>query len=79
VERRACSWRHGSPHLKKAIAGTYDHADFEQYHRRYLAEAQCRVNRRLDLASVVGRLAHAGVRTAPCPEHCLRLAGVEGG
>jgi hypothetical protein len=31
---------------------------------------------RFDLASLVGRLAHVCVRTAPCPERWLRLAEV---
>jgi hypothetical protein len=61
---------------KTAIAGTYHHFDFDKYRHRYLAEAQYRVNRRFDLASLVGRLAHTCVRTAPCPERWLRLAQV---
>jgi transposase-like protein len=60
--------------LKTAITGTYHHVDFAKYRHRYLAEAQYRVNRRFDLASLVGRLAHTCVRTAPCPERWLRLA-----
>jgi len=64
--------------VKTAIAGTYHHFDFDKYRHRYLAEAQYRVNRRFDLASLVGRLAHTCVRTGPCPERWLRLAEVEG-
>jgi transposase-like protein len=64
--------------LKTAIRGTYHHFDFDKYRRRYLGEAQYRVNRRFDLASLVGRLAHACVRTDPCPEKWLRLAEVRG-
>jgi hypothetical protein len=63
--------------LKTAIGVTYHHFDFDKYRHRYLAEAQYRVNRRFDLASLVGRLAHTCVRTAPCPERRLRLAVVE--
>jgi hypothetical protein len=59
---------------KTAITGTYHHFNFDKYRHRYLAEAQYRVNRRFDLASLVGRLAHSCVRTPPCPEHWLRLA-----
>jgi len=59
---------------KTAITGTYHHFNFDKYRHRYLAEAQYRVNRRFDLASLVGRLAHACVGTAPCPERWLRLA-----
>jgi transposase-like protein len=59
---------------KTAIAGTYHRFDFDKYRHRYLAEAQYRVNRRFDLASLVGRLVHACVRTHPCPEKWLREA-----
>ena len=62
---------------KSAITGTYHYFDFDKYRRRYLAEVQYRVNRRFDLASLVGRLAHACVRTAPCSERWLRLAHIE--
>jgi transposase-like protein len=58
---------------KTAITGTYHHFDFDKYRHRYLAEVQYRVNRRFDLASLVGRLAHTCVHTAPCPERSLRL------
>jgi transposase-like protein len=61
---------------KTAITGTYHHFDFHKYRHRYLAEVQYRVNRRFDLASLVGRLAHTCVRTAPCPERWLRTAEV---
>lgn len=61
---------------KTAISGTYHHFDFDKYRHRYLAEVQYRVNRRFDLASLVGRLAYTCVRTAPCPERWLRLAQV---
>jgi len=61
---------------KTAITGTYHHFDFDKYRHRYLAEVQYRVNRRFDLASLVGRLAHTCVRTAPCPERWLRMAEV---
>jgi transposase-like protein len=63
---------------KTAITGTYHHFDFAKYRHRYLAEAQYRVNRRFDLASLVGRLAHTCVRTGPCPERWLRLADTGG-
>jgi hypothetical protein len=57
---------------KTAITGTYRHFKFDKYRHRYLAEAQCRVNRRFDLGSLVVRLVHTCVRTAPCPERSLR-------
>ncbi len=62
---------------KTAITGTYHHFDFDKYRHRYLAEAQYRVNRRFDLASLVGRLVHACANTTPCPERWLRLAETE--
>jgi len=65
--------------LKTAIRGTYHHFDWHKYARRYLAEAQYRVNRRFDLASLVPRLLHTCARTAPCPERWLRLAAVRTG
>lgn len=60
--------------LKTAIRGTYHHFKFGKYTRRYLAEAQYRVNHRYDLSSLVGRLVHSCARTAPSPEHWLRQA-----
>ena len=63
---------------KTAIRGTCHHFDFAKYRRRYLAQAQYRINRRFDLASLVGRLIWASARTAPCPERWLRLAEVRG-
>lgn len=59
---------------KTAITGTYHHFNFDKYRHRYLAEAQYRVNRRFDLASLVGRLVHTCARTQPCPEMWLRQA-----
>ena len=65
---------HSVPVRDHPIAGRRrHHFDFANYRHRYLAEAQDRVNRRFDLASLVGRLAHTCVRTAPCPKHWLRL------
>ena len=64
---------------KTAITGTYHHFDFGKYRHRYLAEVQYRVNRRFDLASLVGRLVHTCARTAPCPENWLRLADTGAG
>ena len=59
--------------LKTPIRGTYHHFDFEKYGRRYLAEAQYRVNRRFELHTLVDRLLGTCARTAPCPERWLRL------
>ena len=60
--------------LKTAIRGTYHHFAFDKYTRRYLAEAQYRVNRRFALRSLVGRLLHTCAHTSPCPENWLRQA-----
>jgi ribosomal protein L37AE/L43A len=62
--------------LKTAIAGTYHAFDFAKYAYRYLAEVQYRFNRRFDLRSILGRLVHAAVATAPWPERKIRLAEV---
>jgi ribosomal protein L37AE/L43A len=62
--------------VKTAIRGTYHHFDFAKYRRRYLAQTQYRINRRFDLASLVGRMVWASARTAPCPERWLRLAEI---
>jgi hypothetical protein len=62
---------------KTATTGTYHRFDFAKYGHRYRAEAQYRVNHRFNLASLVGRLVHTCVRTAPCPENWRRLAEVE--
>lgn len=65
--------------LKTAIRGTYHHFKFRKYNRRYLAEAQYRINRRFELPSLVGRLLHTCARTAPSPERWLRQAVVRTG
>jgi hypothetical protein len=59
--------------LKTAIRGTCHHFDFEKYGKRYLAEAQYRVNRRFELHTLVDRLLGTCAPTAPCPERWLRL------
>jgi hypothetical protein len=65
--------------LKTAIRGTYHHFKFRKYPRRYLAEAQYRVNRRFALRSLVGRLVYTCANTAPCPEVWLRLGVARAG
>ena len=65
--------------LKPAIQGTYHHFKFRKHSRRYLAEAQYRVNRRFDLHSLVGRLVYTCANTAPCPEIWLRLSVARAG
>ncbi len=56
--------------VKAAITGTYrrvssDHAD------RYLGSFAWRFNRRFQLTSLIPRLVHSAVRTAPLPYHQL--------
>jgi hypothetical protein len=68
-----------SANLKTAIRGTYHHFNLPKYSRRYLAEAQCRVNRRFDLRSLVRRLVYTCANTAPCPETWLRLGVARAG
>ncbi len=60
--------------LKTSLDGAYHGFNCAKYGRRYLAEFQYRFNRRFDLASIFGRLVHAGARTGPRPERWLRLA-----
>ncbi len=62
--------------FKTAIRGTYHHFNFAKYRARYLAEAQYRLNRRFDLASMVERLLRACVLASPSPEAWLRRGEV---
>lgn len=62
--------------LKTAIAGTYHSFDFAKYGYRYLAEVQYRLNRRFDMRAILGRLLHALLAAAPCPERRIRAAEV---
>ena len=61
--------------IKAAIVGTY-RAIHEKHVPRYLAEFECRFNRRYDLAARMPQLAWAGVRTTPMPYRLLKLADV---
>jgi transposase-like protein len=62
--------------VKTAIRGTYHHFNFAKYCGRYLAEAQYRLNRRFDLATMVDRLLGDCVVTPPSPEAWLRKGQV---
>jgi hypothetical protein len=62
--------------LKTAMRGTYHHFNFAKYRARYLAEAQYRLNRRFDLASIVERVLGACVLAPPSPEAWLRRGEV---
>ena len=53
--------------LKNALCGTYHAFDFAKYAHRYLAEAQYRLNRRFNLASILARLLRAACLTRPQP------------
>jgi ISXO2-like transposase domain len=61
--------------IKAAIIGTY-RAINSKHVPRYLAEFECRFNRRYDLASMIPRLTWANVRTSPMPYYLLKLAEV---
>ena len=61
--------------IKAAIVGTYRAID-QKHVPRYLAEFECRFNRRYDLGAMMPRLAWAGVRTTPMPYRLLKLADV---
>jgi ribosomal protein L37AE/L43A len=60
--------------LKTALEGTYHAFDFAKYAHRYLAEAQYRFNRRLNLASILARLLRAASLTPPRSASFIRLA-----
>ena len=62
--------------VKNSLRGTY-HAFRTKHHPRYLAEFQYRFNRRIDLSSMVPRLAYIAVRTPPMPIRLLTLAEKE--
>ena len=59
--------------VKNALKGTY-HSISKKHIPRYLAEFQYRFDRRIDLASMVPRLAYVSVRTPPMPMRLLKLA-----
>ena len=62
--------------LKTALNGTYHAFDFAKYAHRYLAEAQYRFNRRLNLSSILARLLRAASVTSPRPAQFIRAAEV---
>jgi hypothetical protein len=61
--------------IKAAIVGAY-RATHEKHVPRYLAEFECRFNRRYDLAAMIPRLAWVATRTPPMPYQFLKLAEV---
>ncbi len=74
--RRAAQW---SPfkwvnttlgNVKAAITGTYRRISHE-HAGRYLASYAWRLNRRFQLTTLIPRLVHSAVRTAPLPHHQL--------
>lgn len=62
--------------VKNSLRGTY-HSFSKKHIPRYLAEFQYRFDRRIDLASMVPRLAYVSVRTPPMPMRLLKLAEKE--
>lgn len=60
--------------LKRSLSGTYHTFDFAKYAHRYLAEAQYRFNRRLDLRTILPRLIRACTLTMPTPAVAIRAA-----
>jgi transposase-like protein len=61
--------------IKAAITGTYRSIDAKHV-PRYLAQFECRFNRRYDLAAMIQRLTWASVRTPPMPYRLLKLAEI---
>lgn len=62
--------------VKNSLRGTY-HGFRTKHVPRYLAEFQYRFNRRIDLKSMVPRLAYVAVHTPPMPMRLLTLAEKE--
>ena len=62
--------------LKTAITGTYHAFKFKRYAYRYLAEYQCRFNRRFNLTILLQRLIRAVAQAKPAPMRALRMAEV---
>ncbi|AWN14236.1 Transposase [Salinisphaera sp. LB1] len=60
--------------LKNTITGTYHAFKFAKSASRYLADFQCRFNRRYDSRSILPRLIRAAATTAAWAENRLRLA-----
>tara|TARA_Y100001001_G_C7814953_1_gene241190 strand:- start:12 stop:248 length:237 start_codon:yes stop_codon:yes gene_type:complete len=59
--------------VKNAITGNY-HAIRGQHAPRYLAEFECRFNRRYDLNAMLPRFLAVAARTPPMPHRLLRMA-----
>ena len=59
--------------VKNSLKGTY-HSFHKKHIPRYLAEFQYRFNRRVDLPSMIPRLAFVSLRTPPMPQRLLTLA-----
>ena len=73
VERREFRWVNAIlGNIESALRGTY-HAIRPKYAQRYLAEFECRFNRRFDLPTIIPRLVHVALRTPPMPERLLKL------
>ena len=60
--------------LKTALSGMYHAFGFEKYGHLCLAQVQYLFNRRLDLRSILGRLAQAASQTTPSPLRAIRAA-----
>lgn len=63
--------------IKTAFRGTF-HAVSKKHTPRYLAEFEYRFNRRMDLPSMIERLAYVSLRTPPMPYRLLKMAEVYG-
>jgi len=57
--------------VKNALTGTY-HVIRKQHASRYLAEFECRFNRRYDLPHMLDRLLFSSVKTTPMPNRLLK-------
>ena len=60
--------------IKTSLSGTYHAFGFRKYAHRYLSQVQYLFNRRFDLRAILGRLARAASRAAPCPRGAVLAA-----
>jgi len=62
--------------LKTAISGTYHSIKFAKYAHRYIAEFQCRFNRRFDMRAIFARLARNACGSPPANRMHIQAAEV---
>ena len=58
--------------FKTSLAGTHHAFDFGKYGRHYFSQVHYLFNRRIDVRSILQRLARAAAQDAPCPLCAVR-------